>query len=231
MKGILGLLRLKSKPAPGEAKVESMLFTTAFAGLDGDAGPMVPWEARAVEVGTARLNAGRGTKLLQGLWSKDKHMHQLDKDAIARRVAAVIGTVIVAVVAAVSVLDARLTPVPVTTTRPAPRPLSFSRTDRGVWLAPTTPRRQLVRDRTARRLVVLAEEGGVGDLGGLAHVGARHHQDAVLAAVDREVKGAQRRVRDPLERRDQVLVDHARVGGQVDPDAPNRSFAPDDLLT
>ena len=84
MKGILGLLRLKSKPAPGEAKVESMLFTTAFAGLDGDAGPMVPWEARAVEVGAARLNAGRGTKLLQGLWSKDKHMHQLDKDAIAR---------------------------------------------------------------------------------------------------------------------------------------------------
>ena len=84
MKGILGLLRLKSKPAPGEPQVESMLFTTAFAGLDGDAGPMVPWEARAVEVGAARLNAGRGTKLLQGLWSKDKHMHQLDKDAIAR---------------------------------------------------------------------------------------------------------------------------------------------------
>jgi CRP-like cAMP-binding protein len=84
MKGILGLLRLKSKPEPGEDRLDSMLFTTAFAGLGVDASLLVPWEARAVEVGSSRFSAGRGTKLLQGLWAKDKYMCQLDKEAIAR---------------------------------------------------------------------------------------------------------------------------------------------------
>lgn len=82
MKGILGLLRHKSKPALGEETIDSQLFTTAFAGLGVDASLLVPWEARAVEVGAARLNAGRGTKLLQGLWAKDRHMGQMDEDTI-----------------------------------------------------------------------------------------------------------------------------------------------------
>ena len=84
MKGILGLLRHKCKPAPGEDNIDSMLFTTAFAELGLDTNLLVPWEARANEVGASKLNPGRGTKLLQALWTKDKYMRQLDNDAIAR---------------------------------------------------------------------------------------------------------------------------------------------------
>lgn len=84
MKGILGLLGLKSKPEQGDDRQDSMMFTTAFAGQGVDGNLLVPWEARAVEVGAERLNASKGTKLLQALWAKDKYMSQLDKDAIAR---------------------------------------------------------------------------------------------------------------------------------------------------
>lgn len=84
MKGILGLLRKKIKPVSDDEQRDSLLFTTAFAGLGLDAKLLVPWEARAVEVGASKLSAGRGTKLLQGLWSKDKYMHQLDQAAIGR---------------------------------------------------------------------------------------------------------------------------------------------------
>lgn len=86
MKGILELLRLKTRPSPGtqDQDQDSVLFSTAFAGLGVDATLLVPWEARAVEVGATRLNPNRGTKLLQGLWSKDKFMHHLDAGAIAR---------------------------------------------------------------------------------------------------------------------------------------------------
>ena len=84
MKGILGLLRHKSQPGPGEEQLDSTLFTTAFADHGLDASLLVPWEARAVEVGASRLNAGRGTKLLQGLWAKDKYMRQLNDEAIGR---------------------------------------------------------------------------------------------------------------------------------------------------
>ncbi len=84
MKGILGLLRLKSKLAPGQEPPDSMLFTTAFAGQGVEPDLLVPWEARAVEVSATRLNPSRGTKLLQALWAKDKFMHHLDADAIAR---------------------------------------------------------------------------------------------------------------------------------------------------
>ena len=84
MKGILGLLRLKSKLAPGSEPQDSVLFSTAFAGQGVEPDLLVPWEARAVEVDAKRLNAGRGTKLLQALWAKDKFMHHLDADAIAR---------------------------------------------------------------------------------------------------------------------------------------------------
>jgi CRP-like cAMP-binding protein len=84
MKGILGLLRKKYRPEPGEEPLDSMLFTTAFAGLGVDATLLVPWDARAVEVGATKLGAGRGTRLLQGLWAKDRYMRQLDQDAIGR---------------------------------------------------------------------------------------------------------------------------------------------------
>jgi CRP/FNR family cyclic AMP-dependent transcriptional regulator len=84
MKGILGLLRLKSKPEQSEDRQDSMMFTTAFAGQGVNESLLMPWEARAVEMGAARLNAGKGTKLLQALWAKDKYMGQLDSDAIGR---------------------------------------------------------------------------------------------------------------------------------------------------
>lgn len=84
MKGILGLLRHMRKPEPGEEKIDSLLFTTAFAELGLDNHLVVPWEARAVEVGAARLNPSRGTKLLQGLWPRDRYMRLMDDDAIRR---------------------------------------------------------------------------------------------------------------------------------------------------
>jgi hypothetical protein len=84
MKGILGLLHKKYRPEPGEEPLDSRLFTTAFAGQGVDATLLVPWDARAVEVGATKLGAGHGTRLLQGLWVKDSYMRQLDQDAIGR---------------------------------------------------------------------------------------------------------------------------------------------------
>lgn len=84
MKGLFGFLLKKSKIEPRDDQPDSMLFTTAFAGLGLDANLLVPWEARAVEVGATRLSPSRGTKLLQDLWAKDKYMRLLDQDAIGR---------------------------------------------------------------------------------------------------------------------------------------------------
>ena len=84
MKGLLDFFRKKDQAGTSDDPPESMMFTTAFAGLGVDATLLVPWEARAVEVGATRLNSSRGTKLLQGLWAKNKYMHLLDKDAIGR---------------------------------------------------------------------------------------------------------------------------------------------------
>ena len=85
MKGILGLLRSKTLVNKSkDESTDSMLFSTAFAGQGVDDSMLVPWEARAVEVGAKRLPASRGGKLLQGLWAKDKYMAHLDKDAVER---------------------------------------------------------------------------------------------------------------------------------------------------
>jgi CRP/FNR family transcriptional regulator, cyclic AMP receptor protein len=61
-----------------------VLFTTAFAGQGVDASMLVPWEARAVEVGAKRLAPAKGSKLLQALWAKDKYMALLDANAVQR---------------------------------------------------------------------------------------------------------------------------------------------------
>ena len=85
MKGILGLLRSKTiGNKPKDDSTDSVLFSTAFAGQGVDDSMLVPWEARAVEVGAKRLPASRGGKLQQGLWAKDKYMAHLDKDAVER---------------------------------------------------------------------------------------------------------------------------------------------------
>ncbi len=84
MKGIFDILRSKPRTEPVEEKHDSILFSTAFAGLGVDASLLIPWEARAAEIDARRLTAARGTKLLQGLWAKDKYMSHLDADAIQR---------------------------------------------------------------------------------------------------------------------------------------------------
>lgn len=85
MKGILSLLRSKTKSnKPEEESGDSVFFTTAFAGQGVDESLLVPWEARAVEVGAKRLPTSRGGKLLQALWSKDKYMAHLNQNAVER---------------------------------------------------------------------------------------------------------------------------------------------------
>ena len=83
MKGVLGLLRRSPKSEQAEPQ-DSQLFTTAFADQGVDPSMLVPWEARANEVGAKRLGAGRGVKLLSALWAKDKYMSRLDAAAVAR---------------------------------------------------------------------------------------------------------------------------------------------------
>ncbi|MDD0841081.1 cyclic nucleotide-binding domain-containing protein [Curvibacter sp. HBC61] len=83
MKGILGLLKQKAAPRPDESQ-DSILFSTAFAGQGVDQSMLVPWEARAVEVGAKRLASSRGSKLLQNLWAKDKYMALLQANGVER---------------------------------------------------------------------------------------------------------------------------------------------------
>ena len=83
MKGILSLLKPKA-PQPAQDTGDSVLFTTAFASQGVDESLLVPWEARAVEVGAKRLPKSRGGKLLQTLWAKDKYMAHLDQNAVER---------------------------------------------------------------------------------------------------------------------------------------------------
>lgn len=85
MKGILGLLRSKTRNSkPPDDQPDSTLFTTAFASQGVADTMLVPWEARAVEVGAKRLPVSRGGKLLQALWAKDQYMALLGKDAVER---------------------------------------------------------------------------------------------------------------------------------------------------
>jgi len=83
MKGILGLLRQKTAPRQDDPQ-DSVLFSTAFAGQGVDSAMLVPWEARAVEVGATRLPAAQGSKMLQALWARDKYMAQLPTEGIER---------------------------------------------------------------------------------------------------------------------------------------------------
>ncbi len=84
MKGILEFLLQKSAPKPEAAAPDSMLFTTAFNGQNIDPSMLVPWEARAIEVGAKRLPTASSVRTLQALWAKDKNMEQLDAASIER---------------------------------------------------------------------------------------------------------------------------------------------------
>jgi len=76
MKGLLGLLR-PSAARGGDERIDSVMFSAAFADQGVDPSKLVPWEARANEVGAKGFSASRGSKLLQDLWAKDKYMTRL----------------------------------------------------------------------------------------------------------------------------------------------------------
>jgi CRP/FNR family transcriptional regulator, cyclic AMP receptor protein len=82
MKGLLDLLKRSSRE--DDDKTDSVLFTSAFADQGVDPSMLVPWDARANEVGAKRLPASRGQKLLQALWAKDKYMSRLPAEAVQR---------------------------------------------------------------------------------------------------------------------------------------------------
>ena len=63
---------------------DSLLFSSAFGDLGVDPSMLVPWEARAGDIGTTALAPSRGIELLQSLWSRDKYMGRLGADAIGR---------------------------------------------------------------------------------------------------------------------------------------------------
>jgi CRP/FNR family cyclic AMP-dependent transcriptional regulator len=82
MKGVLDLLR---RATPREEQTsDSVLFTSAFVDQGVDPSMLVPWEARANEVGARRLSSARGVKQLQALWAKDKYMSRMDPERVQR---------------------------------------------------------------------------------------------------------------------------------------------------
>jgi len=82
MKGLMEILKAKTRPEPETEKHDSILFSMAFERLGLDTSLLIPWDARAVEIDAKRLPTKRGIKLLQGLWSKDRYMNHLDSEAI-----------------------------------------------------------------------------------------------------------------------------------------------------
>lgn len=84
MKGLLGLIRQTAPAHSGGGSPETFFFSTAFSDQGIDASLLVPWEARANEVGARRLPAQRGSQLLRGLWTQDSHMARLGQDGAAR---------------------------------------------------------------------------------------------------------------------------------------------------
>jgi hypothetical protein len=85
MKGLPGRIRQATPTSSGgDSIVDTVFFSTVFANQGIDASSMVPWEARANEVGAKRLAAGRGSKLLDKLWSPDNLMARLGPDALQR---------------------------------------------------------------------------------------------------------------------------------------------------
>ncbi|NMM09594.1 MAG: cyclic nucleotide-binding domain-containing protein [Polaromonas sp.] len=84
MKGLFGLLKRSTPPRGDNDSPDSLLFSTAFADQGVNLAMLVPWEARANEVGAKRLSPARGGNLLQTLWAKDKYMSRLDSACVSR---------------------------------------------------------------------------------------------------------------------------------------------------
>lgn len=89
MKGIFNMLRpsVSSEDPTHSTETDtqdSVFFSTAFMGHENGGVSLVPWEARAVEIGAKRMPAGRGSNLLQELCAKNKHMIQLPPELMVR---------------------------------------------------------------------------------------------------------------------------------------------------
>ena len=87
MKTIFGLMKgtgAVSGTRAGDEKLDSMMFQSAFADASRDGAVLVPWEARANEVGAKKMPAPRALKLMEAVWSKDKHMSKLSAEAIQK---------------------------------------------------------------------------------------------------------------------------------------------------
>lgn len=79
---ILQRLRQTPEPEISRQEAESAFFTTAWH--QGSQEPLVPWEARAVEIGARPLPARPALRQLQALWAHDRHLSTLGADALAR---------------------------------------------------------------------------------------------------------------------------------------------------
>ena len=79
---ILQRLRQTPEPEISRQDAESAFFTTAWQ--QGHQGPLVPWEARAVELGAKPVSARAALRTLQTLWAHDRHLSTLTPDALAR---------------------------------------------------------------------------------------------------------------------------------------------------
>ena len=88
MKSVFGLLKRVTSPSSNAGEPsgsgDSLMFSTAFAEQGLDAGMLIPWDARAVEVGARRLPVNQGARQLHMLWSKDKFMSRLSPEALGR---------------------------------------------------------------------------------------------------------------------------------------------------
>ena len=84
MKGLLGWLPPAPPPRDGPGAGDSQLFASAFDSQRATPAQLVPWHARAVEVGAAPLSARRGGEMLQALWARDHYMALLGADAVQR---------------------------------------------------------------------------------------------------------------------------------------------------
>ena len=82
IKGLLGRIRGTDKTPDDTDAQDSVLFSRAFEGHGVDPSSLVPWEARAVEIGASRLKPATGIARLQALWASGKFMSHLDKDAL-----------------------------------------------------------------------------------------------------------------------------------------------------
>ncbi len=84
MKSVFGLLKRAHPAPPGGDSNDSLLFSTAFVEQGLDPSMLIPWDARAVEVGAKRLAASQGARMLRALWGKDRFMSRLSPDALGR---------------------------------------------------------------------------------------------------------------------------------------------------